>query len=136
MAQQCNKKIRIFNVLGIHENWGIVFITSVKYIWYSPNPSSVAKKVHLLKCRLLKSSAACKCLCQELISAYRQTQQTTHIRQHLVTITVVPTKSDSDDIFCLQLLCKTLTCTLHLRLRESVYHLGIHPILGIGLIHK
>ena len=29
-------------------------------------------------------------------------------------ITVVPTKSDSDVIFCLQLLSKTLTCTLHL----------------------
>ena len=28
--------------------------------------------------------------------------------------TVVPTKSDSDAIFCLQLLSKTLTCTLHL----------------------
>ena len=31
------------------------------------------------------------------------------------TITVVPTNSDSDVIFCLQLLRKTLTCTLHLR---------------------
>ena len=29
-------------------------------------------------------------------------------------ITVVPTKSDSDVIFCLQLLGKTLACTLHL----------------------
>ena len=29
--------------------------------------------------------------------------------------TVVPTKSDSDVILCLQLLCKTLTCTLQLR---------------------
>ena len=29
--------------------------------------------------------------------------------------TVVPTKSDSDDIFCLQPLSKTLTFTLHLR---------------------
>ena len=28
--------------------------------------------------------------------------------------TVVPTKSDSDVIFCLQLLSKTLTCTLYL----------------------
>ena len=28
--------------------------------------------------------------------------------------TVVPTKSDSDVIFCLQLLRKTFTCTLHL----------------------
>ena len=30
-------------------------------------------------------------------------------------ITVVPTKSDSDVIFCLQSLSKTLTCTSHLR---------------------
>ena len=28
--------------------------------------------------------------------------------------TVVPTKSDSGVMFCLQLLSKTLTCTLHL----------------------
>ena len=32
--------------------------------------------------------------------------------KHLLT--VVPTKSDSDVIFCLQLLSKTLTCTHHL----------------------
>ena len=29
-------------------------------------------------------------------------------------VTIVPTKSDSDVLFCLQLLSKTLTCTLHL----------------------
>ena len=29
--------------------------------------------------------------------------------------TVLPAKSDSDVVFCLQLLSKTLTCTLHLR---------------------
>ena len=29
--------------------------------------------------------------------------------------TVVPTKSDSDILLCLQLLSKILTCTLHLR---------------------
>ena len=28
--------------------------------------------------------------------------------------TVLPAKSDSDVVFCLQLLSKTLTCTLHL----------------------
>ena len=28
--------------------------------------------------------------------------------------TIVPAKSDSDVVFCLQLLSKTLTCTLHL----------------------
>ena len=32
----------------------------------------------------------------------------------IVYSTVVPTKSDSDIIFCLQLLSKTLTCKLHL----------------------
>ena len=31
-----------------------------------------------------------------------------------VLFTVVPSKSDSDVIFCLQLLSKTLTCTHHL----------------------
>ena len=30
------------------------------------------------------------------------------------TSTVVPTKSDSDVIFCLQLLSKTFTCAAHL----------------------
>ena len=40
---------------------------------------------------------------------------------------VVPNKSDSDVVFCLQLLSKTLTCKLHLSLRESIYHLCINP---------
>ena len=44
---------------------------------------------------------------------------------------VVPTKSDSDVIFCLQSLSKTLTCTLHLSIRESINHLCINPILRI-----
>ena len=30
------------------------------------------------------------------------------------TCTVLPAKSDSDVVFCLQLLSKTLTCTSHL----------------------
>ena len=51
-------------------------------------------------------------------------------------LTVLPVKSDSDVVFCLQLLCKTLFCTLHLSLRESIDHLSINPILQIGLIHK
>ena len=51
-------------------------------------------------------------------------------------ITVVPTKSDSDTILCLQLLSKILTCTLHLSLRESIDHLCMYPILKIGLLHK
>ena len=50
--------------------------------------------------------------------------------------TVVPTKSDSDEIFCLQLLSKTLTCTLNLSQRESRDHLCINPMLQIGLINK
>ena len=50
--------------------------------------------------------------------------------------TVVRTKSDSDVIFCLQSLCKTLTFKLHLGLRESINHLCINPILRNGLIHR
>ena len=50
--------------------------------------------------------------------------------------TVMPTKSDSDVILCLQLLSKTLTCTLHLSLRESIDQLCINPIMKIVLIHK
>ena len=50
--------------------------------------------------------------------------------------TVVPNKRNSDVIFCLQLLSKILTCTLHLSLRESIDHLCINPILRIGFIHK
>ena len=46
--------------------------------------------------------------------------------------TVVPTKSDSGVLFCLQLLSKALTCTLHLSLRVSIDHLCINPILRIG----
>ena len=41
---------------------------------------------------------------------------------------VVPTKSDIDVILCLQLLSKTLTCTLHLSIRKSIYHLCIISI--------
>ena len=46
--------------------------------------------------------------------------------------TVVPTKSNSDVILCLQLLCKTLYCTRHLSKRDSIEHLCINPILQIG----
>ena len=35
--------------------------------------------------------------------------------RNICGITVVPTKSDSDIIFCLRLLSKILTCTPHLR---------------------
>ena len=54
---------------------------------------------------------------------------------HILPI-VVLTKSDSDVILCLQLLSKTLTCTLHLSMQGSIDHLCINPILWIGLIHK
>ena len=50
--------------------------------------------------------------------------------------TVMPTNSDSDIILCLQLLSKTLTCTLHLSIRQSIDHICINPILQIGSIHK
>ena len=50
--------------------------------------------------------------------------------------TVVPTKSDTQVIFCLQLLSKTITFTLHLSQHKSIDHLCINPILRIGLIHK
>ena len=35
-------------------------------------------------------------------------------RPNYYSTTVVPTNSGSDEMFCLQLLSKTLTCTLHL----------------------
>ena len=50
--------------------------------------------------------------------------------------TVEPAKSDSDVVFCLQLLSKTLTCTFYLSSCESIDHLCINPILQIGLIDK
>ena len=43
------------------------------------------------------------------------------------------TKSDSDVILCLQMLSKTLTCTLELTRIDS--SLVYYPILMIGLIH-
>ena len=52
-----------------------IFVTSKRksHIWLilCLSPSSAMKKMHL-KCHLLKSSAACKCLWQGLISAYIQ----------------------------------------------------------------
>ena len=47
--------------------------------------------------------------------------------------TVVPTKSDSDVISSLQLFSKTLTCTIHLSIRESRDHLCINPILWMRI---
>ena len=46
--------------------------------------------------------------------------------------TALPTKSDSDIIFCLQLSSKTL----HLSYRKSIDHLCINPFCRIGLIYK
>ena len=37
-----------------------------------------------------------------------------NLKYSLVPFTVMPTKSDSDIIFCLQLLSQILTCTSHL----------------------
>ena len=48
----------------------------------------------------------------------------------------MPTKNDSDILFCLQILSKILTYEHHFSLYESIYHLCINPILRIGLIHK
>ena len=48
-----------------------------------------------------------------------------------VTSTVVPTKSESNVILCLQLLSKTLMCTLPLRSQEWIDHFCINPILQI-----
>ena len=42
------------------------------------------------------------------------------------TLTGLPAKSDSDDMFCLQ----------RIRDLESIDHLCINPIHRIGLIHK
>ena len=53
-----------------------------------------------------------------------------------IIYTVLPTKSDTDEIFCLQLLSKTFICTFILSLRESRDHLCINPIRRTGLIHK
>ena len=63
---------------------------------------------------------------------FKNNQQITKKQQ----VTVVPTKSDSDVILCLQLLSKKLTCILHLSVRKLIDHLCIYPILWIGLIHK
>ena len=59
-----------------------------------------------------------------------------NIYKYTYQYTVVPAKSDSDVVLCLQLLSKTLTYTLHLSSRESRGHLCINPILRIGLINK
>ena len=86
----------------------------------------------------------------EKVNCEKSQQMTTkacNITQHAKLVflilqdehTVVPAKSDSDVIFCLQSFSKTLTCTRHLKClssRESIDHLCINPILQIGLIHK
>ena len=56
---------------------------------------------------------------------------------HRATCTYCPARqSDSDVVFCLQLLSKTLTCTLHLSYCELISPLCINPILRIGIIQK
>ena len=56
----------------------------------------------------------------------------------LMFLTALPTKSDSDELFWLQLLSETLTCTLHFCWRESIDHLCLNPILRItaGVIYR
>ena len=50
----------------------------------------------------------------DLFSGYIVGEDTkTYFDKRINTCTVVPTKSDSDVVFCLHLLSKTLTCTLH-----------------------
>ena len=65
-------------------------------------------------------------------------EESSYLESHMnfLSSTVVPTKIDSDIILCLQLLSKTLLCTLHLSICESIDHLCINPILWIGLIPK
>ena len=57
-------------------------------------------------------------------------------QDHHAAGTIVPTKRDSDVIFCLHLLSKKITCSPQLSLRESIDDMWINPILWIGLIHK
>ena len=57
-------------------------------------------------------------------------------RDDILACTVMPAKSDSDVVFCLQLLSKILTYTLRFCLFKSIDHLCINPIRRIGLIHK
>ena len=72
-----------------------------------------------------------------LITGTRYMFHSTFLHKPVVfRLTVMPTKSDSDVTFCLQLFSKTLTFTLHLSLREPMDHLCIKTIRGIGLIHK
>ena len=54
--------------------------------------------------------------------------------KQMVTVlicTVLPVKSDSDVMFCLQLLSKTFTCTLHLSKRNSRDHSVLQIIYGL-----
>ena len=50
------------------------------------------------------------------------------------TTVLLQAKSDSGVVFCLQLLSRIFTYTLHLSLCESIDHLCIYPLLQIGLI--
>ena len=61
---------------------------------------------HYITMQNLKTTSGLSILCMVLYQS--------QIRRHMINYTVVPTKSDSDAIFCLQLLSTTLTCTLHL----------------------
>ena len=72
--------------------------------------------------------------CCTLLYLFRRNATNRYI---IYSSTVVPNKSDSDVLFCLQLLSKTLTCTLHLSYNfELIDHVCINSILRRGLIHK
>ena len=81
---------------------------------------------------LLKLSHSTQCT---LIACAQMSLMSAHADE-FSEATVMPAKSDSDVVFCLQLLSKTLTCTLHLNQCESIYHVCINAILRIGLMHK
>ena len=67
---------------------------------------------------------------------YGITMTSIFVDNHLRNSTVLSVKSDSDVVFCLQLLSEKLTCTLHLSQCESIDHLCVNPILRIGLMHQ
>ena len=53
---------------------------------------------------------------------------------NFLCVTVLSAKSDSDVVFCSQLLSKISTYTLHLSLCESIDHLCVNPIMCINPI--
>ena len=52
--------------------------------------------------------------CKEFLKWFTAERRQVELLCIYSSSTVLPAKSDSDIVFCLQLLSKTLTCTLHL----------------------